>query len=497
MTERRRGFAIVFTAALSLYAVTASGSLTSSDAVVTFDLTRSLVERHSIALSGDLLGNPSNRGVDGRYYSQFGIGQSIFNIPFYLAGTAAAALMPHPLGKPDTVPKAFVALGSSVAAATAVALIWVLAVLISEDGRGALVAAASAAIAGPLWPYSKSGFSTALTTAVLAAAATCCWSAAARRSRGWAFGAGAVVAAGWLTRHELALVVVPFSFFLWIEGRRRATAVRSIASHILCLLTVSAAGGALWMTYNAIRFGHPTAVGYSPRFSGVGYAAYLLSPAGSVLVFAPIALVWLWALLKLKDRLPGAAMLLVGPLVVFYTFYGALQDWPGGRSYGPRYLVPSLTLLAPALAAIYSSMVHRQRRRIAAALIAGALLQLPGVVVDYSKVSVEWAHTATREEIAARNWRVTSSFFILNLRAAARLVPENIAYLSGRKAVPPLVATGDEHAFAQQFSYSLDFWWVYLVYLRVLTVGEALAAAVFLVLATGTMWRAAILASPT
>ena len=122
---------------------------------------RSIVDDHSIALSGNLLGLDANRGVDGRFYSQYGIGHSIYNVPFYLAGTAAQRLIGRRIGKPDTLPKAAVALGSAVAAA---------------DRRPARVAAVAASrraaqrqrswrpgarrIASPLWPYSKFGFST-------------------------------------------------------------------------------------------------------------------------------------------------------------------------------------------------------------------------------------------------------------------------------------------------------------------------------------------------
>src|SRR5919198_2212107 len=106
----------VFVAALALYTLTAGGSLTSSDAVVTFELTPSLVDRHSIALPGNLLGSGGNQGRDGRYYSQFGIGHSLYNVPFYLAGRAVASLLRHPIGKPDTVAKAAVGLRGAGAA---------------------------------------------------------------------------------------------------------------------------------------------------------------------------------------------------------------------------------------------------------------------------------------------------------------------------------------------------------------------------------------------
>src|SRR5262245_62324337 len=130
---------LVFTSALALYTLTAGGSLGTSDAVVTFDVTRSLVEQHSIALSDNLLGNETNRGVDGRYYSQFGIGHSIYGIPFYLFGRTAARFFPPAIGEGDTIPKAAVALGSAVAAASAVALLWLLTLALSDDGQSALI----------------------------------------------------------------------------------------------------------------------------------------------------------------------------------------------------------------------------------------------------------------------------------------------------------------------------------------------------------------------
>jgi hypothetical protein len=128
----------VFLSALALYSLTAGGSLTSSDAVVTFEVTRSLVERGSIALSGNIIGNDANRGLDGRYYSQFGIGHSLYNIPFYVVGRTAARLTGTRIGKADTIPKAAVAWGSAVAAAFTVAIICLLAFRATGDPRAAL-----------------------------------------------------------------------------------------------------------------------------------------------------------------------------------------------------------------------------------------------------------------------------------------------------------------------------------------------------------------------
>ena len=177
---------------------------------MTFDLTRSIVEDHSIALSGNLLGLDANRGVDGRYYSQYGIGHSIYNVPFYVAGTAAQRLIGRRIGKPDTLPKAAVALGSAVAAAggraarvAAVATTW----RDNRDGAGGgLERGAGVAVVAvfEVWILY------ALTAAILLGSACVLIEAAERESTRRAAVAGTIVAFGWLTRHEMALVLLPY-----------------------------------------------------------------------------------------------------------------------------------------------------------------------------------------------------------------------------------------------------------------------------------------------
>jgi hypothetical protein len=106
--------------------------LTTTDAVITFDLTKNLVERHSIALSDDIIGHGRNRDVDGRFYSQHGIGVSLYGVPFYgVPFFCAARIVERHLGdrlrKTDLLAKAFVDTGSTVAAARSVALFYLFA----------------------------------------------------------------------------------------------------------------------------------------------------------------------------------------------------------------------------------------------------------------------------------------------------------------------------------------------------------------------------------
>jgi hypothetical protein len=236
-------------------------------------------------------------------------------------------------------------------------------------------------------------------------------------------------------------------------------------------------GGLIWAWYNTVRFGSPLFVGYSPLLDFSGYAAFLVSPAGSVFVFAPIIIAWAIGLSDARFS-RSSRVLLAGPLVVFFAFYGALADWPGGRSYGPRYLVPALVLLAPGAAAWWDAS-RAKRQLIGLACVVAAVLQLPGVLVDYAKVSTDWARSHTREEVAQRNWRWPSSPLVLNTEAAFEAVPANVAFLSGVRE-PPRVATtstASNRDFAQQLSFSLDFWWLYLVYLHAIRPAVAVIIA--------------------
>ena len=99
-----------------------------------------------------------------------------------------------------------------------------------------------------------------------------------------------------------------------------------------------------------------------------------------------------------------------------------------------------------------------------AGLVVSTLIQVPGILVDFSKVG----HT---EEIGyrpfeLRRWEWQSSALALNTEAALDAVPLTVRHLVGSEARPEVQAgEGEARDFSSQFAYSLDFWWMYLFYL--------------------------------
>ena len=451
--------------AFFLYAGTTGGSLTSSDAVTTFDLTRQMVDRHTMALSGNLLGLESNRGVDGRYYSQFGLGQSVYDIPFYAGGRLITSMMTSPIGKPDTIAKAAVAAGNTVVAALTVGVVWAFALQLSDRALGGAFAATLLAMASLWWPYARFGFNAPLTGFLLTTSTWLAWRAGQAHHAGLAALSGIVMGLLLLTRHEAAVYAIAVA--LWIlafapaspaDRRRLATA----------FLPGVAAGGLAWMAYNQARFGSPFNVGYVPEYSAGGYLSLLASLAG----YSPTVLLGVAGVVILWRRSPASALLFVLPAIAAVAFFGSLTDWMGGRSYGPRYLVPLLPLMAVAASVVWVRAKLPSRRLLALGLLVGTLWQLPGVLVDYSRVHLDWIRQAhgpgTSGSPAKWSGAIGTSSLALNAQRAVRAVPDNVEYVSGRREPPVVATTGDagDHDFAQRYSFSLDLWWLYACYLR-------------------------------
>ena len=483
--HRRTGRAL-FLLALGIYLTTAGGSLTSTDAVVSFDLTASFVERGSIALSSNLTGSNAIQGVDGRPYSPFGIAQSVWDIPFYLLGRAITAGGVR-IGKPDSVPKALVALSQTLLAAAIVWLTFRLGLLVTASRAAAGWAALTLAIGSLLWPYARFGFNQPLACATLLAAVVCAIDGVRHNDTGRIRRAGWWMAAAVLTRHEIMIAWLPVVGWLWLAGNPttaiRMRRLREFAPGV-------AAGLAFWLFYNWIRFGNPLEPGYLrdpvPGFGAsvvAGLTGLLFSPGGSIVLYSPFVALGIWGLVReFRDGDRAVAWLFASLIGVFLVFYGQLGNWLGWRAYGPRYLLITLPYFAAGFALWLRTLTARQLRVAAAAVcFTGFVVQWPGVLMDYAKVSQASAAARggqpTRQEL---QWGWRESMLARNTAAALIAVPANLRYVAGLEA-PPRVAAPvdpDDRGFSQQFSFSLDWWWLYLFYLGVVSRTVMLAIVV-------------------
>jgi hypothetical protein len=250
------------------------------------------------------------------------------------------------------------------------------------------------------------------------------------------------------------------------DWRRALRSIAIVAIPVAAALLVAA-------YYNHARFGDPLDTGYL-RDATAGFGSIwtggwglLVSPGGSVFLYSPLLILGLWALVDLFRQDRRTAFLFGGVVLTLFCFYSTLAHWDADRSYGPRYLLPGLAFLCVPLVSWFALKPRDWRRRmLIGGVVVSTLVQIPGVLVDFSKVG----HT---EEVGyrpfeLRRWEWQSSALVLNTEAALDAVPLNLRHLVGNEARPEIKAVeGEARDFSSQFAYSLDFWWMYLFYLGV------------------------------
>lgn len=474
-TTRRsdRAIGIWLTVGVALLCLsTAGGSMTTTDAVLAFDVTKNIVEHGSIATTDERLHYAAYRGRDGRFYSPFGIAQSVWNIPFYVAGRTAARAAGPGLAQGDTLPKAAVALATVPAVALLAWACFALLLALGAGARKACVTAVLLVFATSLWPYSGFGFNQPL-------AGMFVWSAVlfavtGRTDPGRLLAAGALAGLAILTRHEMALAAAVIGG--WVLARHAHHRSRALGTYLAGLAPFAA----VWCGLNWWRFGHPLESGYlrdaTPGFGSslvTGAWGLLLSPYASLFLYCPIVALTVPALRAMWRHDRDAALLLGAMFVACFALYASLGNWMGGRSYGPRYLVP----LLPALILPLAFWSPGPTGRVLAATIAviSVLIQIPGVLVDYSKVREA---RAAAGDTVAQDLRWSGMPLLLNAQAVRERVPEAWRHVSGAAAPPPVPR---DVPLASALSWGLNLWWLHLFYLGVLgrvgavMVGSALA----------------------
>jgi hypothetical protein len=365
------------------------------------------------------------------------------------------------LGDADALPKAAVAMGSTLAAACTIGFAFLLALRLSGSVRRSIGAAALLGFGTLLWPYSKFGFNAALTACALAAGVHGIAAAGMTRRCGPAVAGGCGLAVALLTRHEMTIAAaICLAWLWWLERKHTHWRVFLAAAGPVALAVAAS------VALNWVRFGDPLWSGHRPAFSGAGFAGYLLSPAGALLLYSPPALAALALLPGIRRREP-VPLLMLSTAVVLIVFYAALEDWLGTRSYGPRYLVPLLPLLVAPLSLVGWPASRLRRALLVSACALSVAIQLPAVLVDFSRAGIA-AHMPP-QPLRRFDWSWVP--VVVNTRYAVDILRTPEAP-DADSLLPP----GDASALSTRAPRSLDFWWLYLYHFDVWP-GWAAAAA--------------------
>ena len=167
------------------------------------------------------------------------------------------------------------------------------------------------------------------------------------RLRSYLASAALMLGYGVLTKATVVIVIPLFIAYVFIKTKERGEKpLGALFSFILPLFLWAVAISLL----NYARFGSPFEFGYgeetslftNPVFEGI--RNLLINPNRGLLIFAPVMLLFPFALWRLAKKARPESWLIGSAFILNLLVYSAWWAWEGGGCWGPRFLLPFIPL---------------------------------------------------------------------------------------------------------------------------------------------------------
>ncbi len=328
------------------------------------------------------------RASDGRYYAQSGIAQPVIAAPFYIVGRLLAQAFEARYS--DFFARLVLGFFNAFVSAAIAVLLYAFGRALGYSARIALALALAWGLTTNAWAEAKSFYNEPLMALLLLLAFYCIHFARARRQLGWYALAGLAWGASLATKLHAVLALpalLLYASWQWQAGAPRRSLWREIFDRTspkrifffgigACL---SAGAGVLF--YNFIRFGNPFETGYGGELDPIpiwnGLYGILLSPGKSIFLFAPVAMLGLFALPRFWRVHRTEGFVFAFYLVTAIFFHANFSDWHSRGAWGNRYMYLTLPYwILPIGALLMLPRARVARAAFGALFAAGLVIQL-------------------------------------------------------------------------------------------------------------------------
>jgi hypothetical protein len=395
-TDKQLAWAL-FLLFFTVYLLTYSGALHSSDGQAMFSVSESLVRRgvydiNQIRWMGLQQGT---FGTDGNLYCRKGLGTSLAALPLAWLGLLLPAW---------GVVQTTMLLNVVITALTG-SVIFLYVRRLGYRQSTACITALVFCLGTLAWPYAKYFFSEPLTGLCLIGAAYFLVqrgpSQTGRVSLWRPALSGCFLGLALATRFANAVLIPIYLVALVVQLLRSRSAADwpSIRSNPRIVISATWAEvlafaapllfwAALMAAYNYLRFGSPLITGYLPEesFSAPwleGILGLLVSPGRGILFYCPILLACIPALPQFVRRHRVQAFLVLFTAASYLLLYGKWFMWHGGFAWGPRFLLPVIPLLCVTVAPVVERLAGKTRALFWALFGISVAVQLPGLSVHF------------------------------------------------------------------------------------------------------------------
>lgn len=398
---------VLWLGALALYLLTSAAILENPDAQSAYSITRGLVLRGSISVPPeDRLDELFEKvGRNGEIYSKYGLVQPLVQIPLFLFGywfAPEAELL---------ATQTAVAVLNAFTTATALVVLYHLALALFSVQRIALAITLSYGFATMAWLYATLNYSEPLLTLIVLLTCRILLAADQRLSStvhsitppsrhiaplssstlGIFVVAGTLTGLAILTKYPAVIYTPALIWYVWVISRQRQ-------AFLFAFLIPLVLGLLAFASYNFWRYGDILNTGYHikeltrfPRPPWYGLYTLFFSLGKSIFIYAPPLLVAVWMLPRFIHQMGHFGRLVLLLLLTSVLFYGIVRPWSGAWSPGPRYQLPMLPLAILSLGCIFErwrDLASWQRAATLGSLLIGVLVQIPLVTISYNDTLV-------------------------------------------------------------------------------------------------------------
>lgn len=337
------------------YTFTNAGWYKAGDEFFMIQVARQVVTKGQIGF--DLRDSPRDpdsedyiaKGPDGRYYTKWGLGQSLVEIPFvFLHRLTTAVHLPTRIGGglPDARYHSewmFLILSPSLISALGCLLVYSSGRRLGYSERVSLVLSLVYGLCTMVWPYSKSLMSEGTLNVAILGGVYGALSYSASHRKGWLAVSGVCLGFAAITK-IVSLVVVPFVVIYLSISRDFRSTWRDLCLFFLppLMLFLGIQG---W--HNTVRYGAIWTSPYDKGWGALGFSTplyvglwgLLASPGKSFFVYAPACLLGLVSARGFFKRNRKEAFLFLGIAGAYTVLHALWCLWAGDWAWGPRFLL--------------------------------------------------------------------------------------------------------------------------------------------------------------
>lgn len=462
---------------LILALVIQPGRLYTIDGTIRYDLTKSIVDHHTITL--DHLNEPAVfKGRGDHLYTFYGFGQSIFLIPFYLTGKVVSSVS-SVLGIPSERRKDIIEATGSLLNAFTIPLICLFLILLAQElgfnKKTAFILATAYFLSTPMIVHSRDSFD--FVQASLLIVSSVYLLLRYRRSLSMIPLATSAFLLGmaFCIRYTTVLYLPGFLFLLW-KLKKKNKFLKKLLIWLFALIP--------WVVvllfYNYARTGSMFKTGYPglelTSFPGwrnclEALVGLLFSPGSGLLVLAPFLILSVLAFKRFYSKRSKSISLFTLYIfivdILFIAFVWS-DSWMGGWGWGPRLILISLPFVILPVGEIIERQSKNLRRLLVILLIVSFFIQIPAVFTYYG-----WSHYYASVNYSNKNtlyWNLGQSMPVIQWKGFAN----SIANMATGRAWNMEPYTDPAWNAVQVLSKHrsvnvLDFWYVHLYYLGLLS----------------------------